>query len=205
VTGDIPTGRSGHSASLLSDHSLDTTRWKWMTPPKIVGDAPRPRSYHTATSMVQGKNVGTKEVDTSATGVCKDWIVVIGGNDHDSCFNSVHVLEIHGSCWSWINPLVSGDIPSPRTGHVAELMEDGKTILIQGGWDPNAEGDDDSEVIFDDCYLLDTSTWIWTKLEQTAPSRVGHRSVHCKGDVYMFGGRLDGGEFTNDLFTLNWQ
>ena len=185
---------------------LDTVRWKWTAPPKILGDAPRPRSYHTATSIVQ--RVKNRPENESASGnpvngvIRKDWIVVFGGNDHDKCFNSVHVLEVRGDCWSWINPIVSGDIPAPRTGHVATLMEDGKSIFVHGGWDPNAE-DEDQEVIFEDCFLLDTSTWVWTKLDQTVPARVGHRAVQSKGGVEMFGGRLEGGKFSNELLMLN--
>jgi len=64
VSGQVPSGRSGHSASLLHKTNelvvfggvkngkwlnslsvLDTNRWKWSTP-KTIGDAPPPRSYH---------------------------------------------------------------------------------------------------------------------------------------------------------------
>jgi N-acetylneuraminic acid mutarotase len=167
---------------------LDTNRWKWTSPPKIMGDAPRPRSYHSATTVKKGDQ--------------KDWIVVVGGNDHDTCFNTVHVLEVNDGRWSWINPIMSGDLPSPRTGHAATLMEDGKTIFIQGGWDPNAE--DEEEIIYEDCFLLDTSTWTWTKSEKTVErALVGHKAVQCKNEVHMFGGRLAGGKFSNDLLTLS--
>lgn len=231
VTGEIPAGRSGHSASMLRSNNdqnhnsmvvfggvgkgnkyqrtvsvLDTVRWKWTTCSKIVGDAPRPRSYHTATSIVvsqpQKEQVGVHQNNGTTTVTSKDWIVIIGGNDHDRCFNSVHVLEVRGDCWSWINPIVSGDIPASRTGHVAVLMEDEKTIFVHGGWDPNAE-DEDQEVIFNDCFLLDTSTWVWTKLDQTVPARVGHRAIQCQGGVQLFGGRLEGGKFSNELLKVN--
>jgi N-acetylneuraminic acid mutarotase len=178
---------------------LDTTRWKWNRPTtkQIQGDAPRPRSYHSATAVSKGSG--------------KDWVVIFGGNDHDTCFNTVHILEVKDgsttavgeeAVWSWINPIVSGDVPAPRTGHAATLMEDGKTILVQGGWDPNT--DDEDETIFDDCYLLDTSSWTWTKSDKALGSdaRVGHRAVQHKDNVYMFGGRLAGGKFSNEFLTL---
>ena len=210
VSGEIPAGRSGHTASILSDYLmvvfggvkankyqrvvsvLDTNRWMWTAPPKIMGDAPRPRSYHSATTIHHKDKK-------------KDWIVIFGGNDHNTCFNSVHVLEVNRDRWSWINPIVSGDVPSPRTGHVATLMADGTTIFVHGGWDPNSE--DEEEVIFDDCFFLDTTTWVWTRSGKTfsAGPCVGHRGVHYKDDIHMFGGRLEGGKFSNDLLTLHGQ
>ena len=64
MSGQIPSGRSGHSSCVLPNSNelvvfggvkngkwlnsvavLDTNRWRWSTL-KAVGDAPRPRSYH---------------------------------------------------------------------------------------------------------------------------------------------------------------
>lgn len=64
VSGQVPSGRSGHSGCVLPQTNelvvfggvkngkwlnsvsiLDTNRWKWSTL-KAVGDAPPPRSYH---------------------------------------------------------------------------------------------------------------------------------------------------------------
>merc|ERR1711920_534490 len=150
VTGEIPSGRSGHSASLVHGKNmvifggvrgqkwqnsvavLDTHRWKWSSL-KVSGDAPRPRSYHSATTIHRGGG--------------KEWIVIFGGNDAKNCFNTVHVLEMQseGQC-CWIHPLVSGEVPAPRTGHAATLLRDGTTILIHGGWDPTDDEEDDSTV-----------------------------------------------------------
>mmetsp|Transcript_32750 Transcript_32750/g.66863 ORF Transcript_32750/g.66863 Transcript_32750/m.66863 type:complete len:634 (-) Transcript_32750:435-2336(-) len=163
VTGTTPKSRSGHSASLLHDSSqlivfggvsngkwinsvsiLETNRWHWSSP-KIMGDAPRPRSYHSATAV-------------------GDCIIFIGGNNGKECFNSVHVLESKGGdSWAWSHPKVGGKAPSPRTGHVATLLDDNKTILIYGGWDPNTEDDKGDDTIFGDSFLLDTTTWTWQK------------------------------------------
>ena len=71
--------------------------------------------------------------------------------------------------WTWINPICSGELPPPRTGHCATLLEDKSTILMYGGWDPNAYDDDVDDVIMDDAYLLDTSTW--SKVENDVVSR----------------------------------
>lgn len=208
VTGEIPSGRSGHSASLVHGKNmvifggvrgqkwqnsvavLDTHRWKWSSL-KVSGDAPRPRSYHSATTIHRGGG--------------KEWIVIFGGNDAKNCFNTVHVLEmqLEGQC-CWIHPLVSGEVPAPRTGHAATLLRDGTTILIHGGWDPTDDEEEDSTVFFRDSYLLDTKTWSWKKTStQSELGRVGHSAVHHAGSVQVFGGRLSTENMTNDWLTIH--
>lgn len=60
---------------------------------------------------------------------------------------------------------------SPRTEHVATLLEDGKTILVYGDWNPNIdENTEDSngkELIFSDSFHarngnMDLETWTKT-------------------------------------------
>jgi hypothetical protein len=166
VSGDVPSGRSGHTATMLSKTNelivfggvkgskwlntvscLDTLRWKWRTP-KIQGAAPKPRSYHSATALPDNR------------------VVVFGGNDATQSFATVHVLETSPSStegsagsggteannsssnsnnnnnkWQWTHPKVMGRAPASRTGHSATLLADQKTICIYGGWDPNSEDD----------------------------------------------------------------
>lgn len=208
VSGDIPKGRSGHTATLLGHELvvwggvsankclqrvsvLDTLRWVWHTP-TIQGTAPRPRSYHTATACGQQR------------------IVVFGGNDAEQSFNSVHVLERkNSSCWEWSNVQTTGTLPCPRTGHSAVLLQGGVTICIYGGWDPNG---DEEDVMFDDSFLLNTETWVWTKGPSVRPwcagegkgaARVGHEAVLDGSRILVFGGRIPGDEFSNDLQTLD--
>ena len=95
--------------------------------------------------------------------------------------------------------MMMGDEPVARTGHAATLLEDGKTILIHGGWDPNGDGDDDN--IFDDAFTLDTSTWTWAKVGSTE-GRVGHGAVCSGSKVQIFGGRLPGNTLVNDWMTI---
>ena len=234
VTGQIPTGRSGHTASLLP-HSgeivvfggvrnrkwlnslavLDTTRWKWSIP-KVFGDTPKPRSYHTATPVGgTGGNFGTK-------------LVLFGGNDDSDNFGEVHVLDMTDiNKWRWFQPNVSGTSPRPRTGHSATLLEDGKTILIYGGWDPCIDFDNENEeTIFPDAFLLDTELWTWqlgpnpkylhalgieekgndSEGKNAGSRRVGHEAVLAPGEdgaqVLVFGGRVPGDRFAGDLQTL---
>lgn len=235
VSGDVPTGRSGHTATLIPSTNevvlfggvkgskwlnavsvLDTVRWVWTTP-KIQGSAPKPRSYHTAT-VVNGVAEGHYR------------IVMFGGNNKTSCFNTVPVLEMvttpKETVWKWSHPSILGQPPFPRTGHSATLLDDGKTICIYGGWDPNEENgndddDDGEENIFKSCFLLDTETWTWSQGPKAFPAgngtdegpavpdcgakRCGHTStVHPEtGEVILFGGRIPGEVLAGDFQRLS--
>eukprot|EP00429_Kryptoperidinium_foliaceum_P002407 CAMPEP_0176014590 /NCGR_PEP_ID=MMETSP0120_2-20121206/6902_1 /TAXON_ID=160619 /ORGANISM="Kryptoperidinium foliaceum, Strain CCMP 1326" /LENGTH=610 /DNA_ID=CAMNT_0017347537 /DNA_START=59 /DNA_END=1891 /DNA_ORIENTATION=- len=219
VTGDIPTGRSGHSVTLIPNFSLGaskarngSTRYRSWTPvdgfgstPKISGSAPKPRSYHSTTAVISGD--GYK-------------LVIFGGNNKTHAFNTVHVLERVGDDeWKWTHPSVTGQAPFPRTGHSATLLEDGKTICIYGGWDPNEEEvEGEQENIFKSSYLLDTETWAWTSgpkaipggsgtdvpMEDCGNKRCGHTAaIHPEtGEVLVFGGRIPGEVLAGDFQRL---
>jgi len=228
VSGDVPTGRSGHTATLIPTTNevvlfggvkgskwlntvtvLDTVRWIWTTP-KIQGYAPKPRSYHSATAIPSGNGSGCK-------------LVIFGGNNKTSCFNTVHVLEMttenDQTVWKWSHPSVQGQGPFPRTGHSATLMEDGKTICFYGGWDPNEEGGvSGEENFFKSSFLLDTEKWVWSKGPKATPGgsgsemamddcgakRSGHTaSIHPEtGEVLVFGGRIPGERLAGDFQRL---
>lgn len=232
VSGQVPSGRSGHSASVFEDTSelvvfggvkngkwlnsasiLDTNRWRWSTI-KAIGVPPPHRSYHSSTAIKTDDNAGYR-------------IVIFGGNDDSKCFNTVHILERVGNGkFAWSHPKCSGDLPKPRTGHTATLLSDGRTILIYGGWDPNTEDENsDDDVVFGDSCLLDTKTWTWSKgpkprwfgaTNQSGKSattngggpRVGHSAVLAPSSsdglhVLAFGGRLPDDEFTADFQSLS--
>ena len=227
VSGDVPSGRSGHTATLLPSTNevvlfggvkgskwlntvtvLDSVRWIWSVP-KIQGAAPKPRSYHSTTAVKSSSNDNGYK------------LVVFGGNNKASAFNTVHVLEPLGEGeWKWSHPAVLGQAPFPRTGHSATLMEDGKTICIYGGWDPNEEGEQEGEEnIFKTSFLLDTETWTWNKgpkalpggsgtdrsMEDCGPKRCGHTAtIHSEtGEVLLFGGRIPGEILAGDFQRLS--
>lgn len=228
VSGDVPTGRSGHTATLIPSTNevvlfggvkgskwlntvtvLDTVRWIWSTP-QVVGSPPKPRSYHTATAVPCTKGDDQNQYK----------LVIFGGNNKTSCFNTVHVLEMvtenDQTVWKWSHPTVQGQPPFPRTGHTAALMEDAKTICIYGGWDPNEETE---ENIFKSSFLLNTETWTWStgpkaiaggsgtdavQLDDCGPKRCGHTaSIHPEtGEVLLFGGRILGERLAGDFQRL---
>jgi hypothetical protein len=74
VSGQIPSGRSGHSSCVLPKTNelvvfggvkngkwlnsvaiLDTNRWRWSTV-KVVGNAPRPRSYQRYVCIIRNND-----------------------------------------------------------------------------------------------------------------------------------------------------
>lgn len=145
-------------------------------------------------------------------------VVIFGGNDGSHCFNSVHVLEVSDKKWIWSNPKCKGDAPSPRTGHIATLLNDGMTIMVYGGWDPNTEDKDGNDLIFGDSFLLDTKTWTWRtgpkaryekskSASNSGANRVGHSAVLAPGgqngvQVLVFGGRVHENAFASDFQSL---
>jgi len=221
VSGAVPNGRSGHTASMLHNELLvyggvknnkwqkslavlDTMLWKWSVP-KVLGDAPRARSYHTATPIPD-----------------LNLLVIFGGNNETECFNSVHVLDASSETWSWFHPTVSGTAPCPRTGHSAVLLEDGKTLLIYGGWDPNVDEDsteiNDEDMFFGDSFLLDTSSWTWNPgpkpkfaphqrgIDNGGSKRAGAAAILAPGEemsqMLIFGGRIPNDRFSNDFQSI---
>jgi len=225
VSGDVPIVCSGHTATFLPDTNqlvifggvrnqrwknniavLDTIRWAWSVP-KVTGLAPRPRSDHSVTALSHPDKNGSI-------------LVYFGGTNGTVSFDSVHVLDTNDSEeWSWSHPNISGIKPSPRSGHCATLLEDNKTILIYGGWDPHNVDVGKGlkkEKIYGDSYLLDTESWSWRAGPKPryvgggprngGKQRVGHSAILAPGtnstQVLVFGGRLPDDEFVCDFQTF---
>jgi hypothetical protein len=100
------------------------------------------------------------------------------------------------------------------------LLQDGTTICIYGGWDPNSDGDGgDGENIFKSSYLLDTQAWTWKEgpkavaggsgsphhhLEDCGPKRCGADAVLNGDEVLIFGGRIPGEILAGDIQRLSF-
>ena len=180
ISGTGPGPRSGHTSAVIrgdllvyicgrkggtyctSIFYLDSTRMHWMRP-LIDGKPPRGRVYHTSST------------------VGDDTIVSFGGSDCYRCFNDVYCLQCNqkASGWKWFQPEIQGDIPPPRTGHVAVVIKN-RYLLIFNGYNPyyyddedasNSDGvvDNDNDdvdrkaIFYPDFYVLDCKEWRWSK------------------------------------------
>jgi Galactose oxidase, central domain/Kelch motif len=208
---------------------LDCTLWKWYNVPKsaVVGSAPPPRSYHSAVAL---NGFGLVVFGGNNQNQCWDSVHVLQRTRpaSDAAISKTELL-LHQEeaddasegeegdpalfCWQWSHPNTSGSGPCARTGHTAVLLENGSTIWIHGGWDPN----EDDDHVFGDSFYLDTITWTWTK-GPTVPGiskRVGHTAVLFPkknkpagngagtSKIAVFGGRVPGSQFSGDLVTLS--
>jgi hypothetical protein len=198
ITGRIPRPRYGHSAicynnsmimfggtniitnKALNDvHVLDLTTWKW-TKPKVTGQIPSPRSFHTAV-LYQDKMLvwgGYREVIESSFK-----------------FNDVylHILDLKTWRWSKMTPM--GTLPAARSHHSAVIFED-KLIIHGGAFDIYAS--------FNDLYILDLrkKRWLPVELELCHPVALPGLKLHGNTLIRFFGdGAYQG--FCADVLTLD--
>ncbi|KNA10975.1 hypothetical protein SOVF_138990 isoform B [Spinacia oleracea] len=157
VRGDRPQAREGHSAALVGEklfifggcgkslnhpsevyyndlYILDTKNFVWQCA-ATFGKSPAARDSHSCSSW-------------------EDKIVVIGGEDeHDYYLCDVHILDTDTLVWRELN--TSGQLLPPRAGHSTVAF--GRHIFVFGGFT-------DAQNLFDDLYMLDIDTGIWTKI-----------------------------------------
>lgn len=69
---------------------------------------------------------------------------MFGGSGGYHSFNDLHRFQMSKEKWSKLEP--SGQIPTPREGHIAKIIGNDK-MVIHGGVDQ-------SEKSFDDTYIL---------------------------------------------------
>eukprot|EP00051_Salpingoeca_urceolata_P008483 m.106387 g.106387 ORF g.106387 m.106387 type:complete len:548 (-) comp15773_c0_seq1:74-1717(-) len=204
ASGPSPATRMGHAACTNTEgnmvyvfggaknkrffddvHSFEKATNTWKIHKSKGGDAPF-RSYHSMTER-------------------RGELIVWGGvhpNPHphpDSCSDQLFIFNIEQE--NWYRPLVVGTPPCPRSGHSATLI-DGNTLVIFGGWD--------SPTCFNDTYLLDLSTFEFSKLQPTgqAPSpRSWHVACvlpkHLGEQRLLVYGGYDGEDALSDAFVLD--
>ncbi|GMH21904.1 hypothetical protein Nepgr_023747 [Nepenthes gracilis] len=157
LRGEGPEAREGHSAAFIgkrlfifggcgksmnsSDevyyndmHILNTETFVWQCA-ATSGTPPAARDSHTCSSW-------------------KNQIIVIGGEDeHDYYLSDVHILDTDTLIWKELN--TSGQLLPPRAGHSTVAF--GKHMFVFGGFT-------DAQNLYDDLYMLDVETGIWTKI-----------------------------------------
>lgn len=164
-------------------HVLDIASAQWTAVKPVAGTAPT-CSYHSANAH-------------------RGELFVFGGvypepdPIPDTCSNTLHIFNFAEK--NWYRPSVSGELPSPRSGHSSTLVED--SLIIFGGWDMPA--------VFSDCFALDLTMLEFARLSLagTAPSC---RSWHAATKLpftdrrcLLVHGGYDGDNALNDAFVLD--
>ncbi|KAL6972481.1 hypothetical protein U1Q18_005192 [Sarracenia purpurea var. burkii] len=134
---------------------------------------------------------------------CSSWknkIIVIGGEDsYDYYLSDVHILDADTLVWSKLS--TSGQLLPPRAGHTTVAL--GKNLFVFGGFT-------DESNLYDDIYMLDVDTGVWTKVTTTGvgpPARfsmAGDSLDPQKGGVLVFfGGCNKNLEALDDMYYLH--
>ncbi|XP_008315646.1 kelch repeat-containing protein [Cynoglossus semilaevis] len=161
-------------------HILDTQSWKW-TMVEAQGKVP-PLAYHSC-SMFRGE------------------LFVLGGvfpnpnPEPDGCSDSLYIFDPNLSIW--YEPIVTGDKPSPRSGHSACLMQERK-IYMFGGWD--------TPVCYNDMFMLDLGLMEFAvvKTSGKAPSpRSWHGSAVLSDTKFLIHGGYNGNNALSDTFIFD--
>jgi len=180
VAGVKPSGRNGHSATLLHSgtqililggwlgngplaagdmHLLSLLPPKW-SQPSFAGEPPGPCNMHTADLV--GRH-----------------LFVFRGGDGRAYLNDLHGLDLDSN--SWYPVKTSGEQPPPRANHASAVDE--FRLYIFGGWDGTKR--------LNDLYVLDTREMVWSLLKPTgcAPqARAGMTLSIIRDCLYLFGG-----------------
>nr|XP_016496302.1 PREDICTED: rab9 effector protein with kelch motifs-like [Nicotiana tabacum] len=125
-------------------HVFDTVNRMW-SEPVMKGTLPTPRDSHSCT------NIG-------------DNLFVFGGTNGREPLNDLHILDTSSN--TWISPSLRGDRPNPREGHSAALI--GKRLFIFGGCGKY----DDTEIYYDDVYVLNTGLSLSLSIIKVANGRL---------------------------------
>eukprot|EP01116_Phalansterium_solitarium_P014128 TRINITY_DN31659_c0_g1_i1.p1 TRINITY_DN31659_c0_g1~~TRINITY_DN31659_c0_g1_i1.p1 ORF type:complete len:423 (+),score=123.37 TRINITY_DN31659_c0_g1_i1:112-1380(+) len=180
-------GGASHGASLFYNdlHRLDlvTHAWSRLAP---SGTPPHPRGFATLLPFQRCQkllvfggqfNRTTPEAGWTAT----QW----------EFFNDCTVLDLVTMTWQ---PLVtSGDVPPPRVGHRAVMLDDDVLLVFGGTFVEYGEQHPNGNVYryFNDLFTLDLRTARWRKIDATgdvpSPRHSTVMTAHG-GRVLMFGG-----------------
>ncbi|XP_060206529.1 uncharacterized protein LOC132634270 isoform X3 [Lycium barbarum] len=158
-------------------HVFDTVNRIW-SEPVMMGTLPSPRDSHSCTTL--GK-----------------YLIVFGGTNGREPLNDLHILDT--SLNAWISPSLRGG-PTPREGHSATLI--GERLFIFGGCGKF----NDTEIYYDDVYVLNTDTLVWKHLAPsgTPPSkRETHACSSWNNKMIIIGGEDTNHNYLSDVHVLD--
>lgn len=126
-------------------------------------------------------------IDSHTTVPIKDQLLVFGGYIHDPkprTSSDTYLFDLQSLKYHKIP--TQGDVPSPRYGHGAEMVDKDRMVIF-GGF---AEGYGYS----DEFYILDVNTWIWSRLRldgQIPSPRTGFCMGVYNDRVWLLGGHTE--------------
>ncbi|XP_030958277.1 kelch-like protein 10 [Quercus lobata] len=200
VVGNIPERRKWHSATLYRKSLY------------IFGGSGRSRdnndeTYYRNVYMFHTARFVWKRIDTFGSlpsprnsHICSyqlNRMIVVGGKDgHDSFCSDVYVMQ----GLTWRERRTSGRLLPPRAGHAAvNFGAKGTKLYIFGGYT--------NQFLYNDVYVLDIVTGVWTKVITTG-GRPSHRAFMTGDSLdlqrFVFYGGFNGrSEVCDDMYYLH--
>lgn len=120
--------------------------------------------------------------------VIGNFLFVFGGSREPEFFNDLYSIDLTTGTTNFIQ--TTGDIPSPRTSAIFASSQDGKEIILWGGYD----GTWPSEL-----YSLDTETFVWSSYQQDISGRTNVAFTTVEDTIYAYGSSKTGGLLTIDM------
>lgn len=166
----------------LFQMNLETFEWK-----KVEHSGPEPRAKHTATC------------------VKPNTICVFGGLGDKSRLNDCWLLDTQTMSWSLAYSEDTADVPAPRGGHAACLLDN--KLWIMFGYGGKGYGRRD----LGDISTLDLDTMKWSTVNPAGEwpqARSSHQAVVVKKKIYVSGGWSSTSQLNDinilDTDTMSW-
>lgn len=213
LVGGLKVGGHEDGTPCTTMFSLDVRREQWdvvavkQASSKAKADKEQflgPRFAHSACYLPPKLSSASRRRTHAASGS----LVVYGGyaSINDDPKSTVHVFDIRSKKWSLRNP--EGHIAAPaRAYHACATL--GNYLVVHGGNDMDYG---DALSMSADLFLFDLETCQWLKPERhrSSAAQPTARRLHaitqgigCHKDVLvMYGGQLDNGDFSDEMFTL---
>lgn len=193
--GELPVARAGHSTTLFGSKlimfggedihrkllndmhilNLETMTWNKV---QATQPPPSPRYDHGASIHAQR------------------YLLVFGGCSHSTCFNDLHVLDLHTMEWS--QPEIRGDYVTPRAGHCGATIN-GNWFIVGGG---------DNKGGATETLVLDMTKLVWSVVTKVngrdpiASEGISVCSASIQGERYLFAFGGYNGTYNNEVFVM---